>query len=202
MAEATPRLRKKRLGVVVLIVLASLLTLGAGGLGAWGLFFGFERPLRPGDSEVFVTFDRLAEQVPGLTKTPRSETFHRKRFLDGSFEVAYEYEDENLSIDSSANHERSTRDAKALFTGVRLAIPATVKVATDVELVPRNDLYSGGDDHYCAAMMSDGFAGGHALVVLDGKDVFTLMIGGAFVDSPAEFRALVQPRLDALKRLR
>jgi hypothetical protein len=198
--EASVRVNKSKTWKILLVVLAVLATLAAMALGAWGMFFGFERPIRPEDKQVFVTFDRLAEKVPGLLKAPNSETTGRTRYFDGSLEVEYEYEDDNLSISSSVNHELTTRDARQLFTVIRLALPAATKLATDVQFVPRSDLYS-GPDVYCVAIVSSGTSTGHALVVLDGKNVFTLVIGGAFLGDPGEFRALVQPRLDAMKRL-
>jgi hypothetical protein len=199
MVEVPVRGDKSNTWKVLLVVIAVLATLAVMAVGAWGMFVGIERPVRPEDKEVFVTFDRFAEKVSGLTKAPNSETTERTRFFDGSLEVEYEYEDKTLSISSSVNHERTTRDARQLFTMIRLALPAATKLATDVQFVPRSDLYS-GTDVYCAAMVSSGTSAGHAFVVLDGKNVFTLVIGGAFLGDPGEFRALVQPRIDAMKR--
>jgi hypothetical protein len=199
MVEALVRGNKGKAWKILLVVLAVLATLAVMSLGAWGMFVGFEGPVRPQDQDVLVTFDRFAEKVPGLTKVPNSETTRRLRFIDGSLEIEYEYEGDHLSISSSVNHERTTRDARQLFTMVRLALPAASKLVTDVQFVPRNDLYS-GTDVYCVAMVSSGTSAGHAFVVLDGKNVFTLVIGGAFLSDPGEFRALVQPRLDAMKR--
>jgi hypothetical protein len=199
MVEALVPGNKGKTWTILLVALAVLAALAGMVLGAWGMFVGFERPVRPEDKDVFVTFDRFAEKVPGLAKVPNSETTRRLRFTDGSLEVEYEYEDDYLSISSSVNHERTTRDARQLFTMVRLALPAASKLATDVQFVPRNDLYS-GTDVYCVAMVSSGTSTGHAFVVLDGKNVFTLVIGGAFLGDPGEFRTLVQPRLDAMKR--
>jgi hypothetical protein len=199
MVEARALGDKSKTFKILLVVVAVLATLAMMAVAGWGMFAGFERPVRPEDKEVFVTFDRFAEKVPGLAKAPNSETTRRTRFIDGSLEVEYEYEGDHLSISSSVNHERTTRDARQLFTMIRLALPAASKLATDVQFAPRNDLYS-GTDVYCAAMVSNGTSAGHAFVVLDGKNVFTLVIGGAFLDDPGEFRALVKPRLDAMKR--
>src|SRR5688572_26557571 len=129
MVEAPVRGDKSNTWKVLLVVIAVLATLAVMAVGAWGMFVGIERPVRPEDKEVFVTFDRFAEKVPGLTKAPNSETTERTRFFDGSLEVEYEYEDKTLSISSSVNHERTTRDARQLFTMIRLALPAASKLA-------------------------------------------------------------------------
>jgi hypothetical protein len=200
MAEA-PERRAGKVRKIIAIALAVLCGSSVMSLVAWGLFVGFERPLDANDREVLVTFERLAASVEGLQKAPNSETTQRKRFIDGSYEISYDYDAKDLSISSSVNHERTARDARQLFAVMSVGMPAALKLASDVAYLPRKDLYSGGDDRYSAALMSNGIAAGHVLVVLQGKDVFFLTIGGAFVDSPAEFRALVQPRLDALKRL-
>lgn len=169
-------------------------------LGAWGLFVGFERPLRTGDREVLVTFEQLAEKVGGLQKVPNAEQTVRKAYLDGSYEVSYSYEQETLIIDSSVSHERSVRGAHELFVTMQVAMPLAVKLA-DADVVTRSDLYAGGDESYSAAIVTGGVAGGHVLVVREGKNVFMLSTGGVFLGDPAAFRALVAPRLAAMKAL-
>ena len=194
--------KRSRKVVVVAVVLAVTVGLGLAVLLAWGLFKGFERPLAAGDLDLVVTFDRLAKKVDGLVKRPAGEKSSRTRYLDGSSEVAYEYEDDALFITSSVSKERTPKDAKALYAVIRLASPTFAKFAADVEITPRNDLYSGGDDWYSAAIVTGGTSAGHLLLVRKGKHVFMLTIGGAFLNDPAEFRALVQPCIDAMTRMR
>jgi hypothetical protein len=188
--------------VIVAVVLAVTVGIGLAAVLAWGLFRGFERPLAAGDLDVVVTFDAVAEKVEGLVKRPASEKTSRTRYLDGSSEVKYEYEGDTLFISSSASKERTPKDAKALYTMIRLTSPTFAKFAADVEFTPRNDLYSGGDDCYSAAIVTGGTPAGHVLLVRRGKHVFMLTIGGVFLNDPAEFRALVQPRIDAMSRMR
>jgi hypothetical protein len=194
--------KRTRKVVVVAVVLAVTVGLGLAALLAWGVFKGFERPLAAGDLDVVVTFDRVAEKFDGLVKRPASEKTSRIRYLDGSAEVNYEYEDDALYITSTASKERTPKDAKALYTMIRLTSPTFAKYAADVEFTPRNDLYSGGDDWYSAAIVTGGTSAGHLLLVRQGKHVFMLTIGGVFLNDPAEFRALVQPRIDAMTRMR
>lgn len=202
MAEVPAAAKKWQPRMILAVVLGVGAALGAMALAAWGLFLGFERPVRPEDRAVFVTFELLSEKVAGLKKTPDSEETARKLFLDGSYEVSYSYEDDYLKLDSSVNHERSVRDATQLFMMTETALPMATKLTKeDVDFVPRNDLFSGGDERYCAAISSGGTALGHVLLVREGQNVFTLTIGGAFLGDPSEFQALVEPRLDAMKRL-
>ncbi len=167
----------------VLLVLALVLGVPAVGVAAYGMFAGFEVETEAGDRERVVTVDDL--RVEGFEPDPARERLTRTRYIDGSYEVEYEYTEDLVYVWSLHSRERSERDARSVYTG-QLAGGALITAFDDeVELRDRKGLLRWGDQSDTKVFVQDGVEFGYVINARKGKDVYGVIISGSVYEPDA-----------------
>jgi hypothetical protein len=208
-AERVRRPRRKGRSVLFIVgVIAGVLLLGCGGLGAlcYVLFIHeTEEPVTAADRELVITAERLAQFVPTLHPDPSRGTLRKVRHFDGSREITYEYEtpegaDEPLYVNFLVGLERNAQDATYSYTGQKIGTKIGMRLEGGGHLqeVDRNDLWHWGDDSRCALLTNGGKPVGNVFMARKGSRYFSLMIVGVYFQEAGPIRELLGPMLQRL----
>lgn len=159
------------------------------------------RPPEPGDRGLVVTADSLVEFGAELPRDHgRFESLSRNHVVGESVEVEYEFEpgDDHPQapyVYSLAELHRTRRDAcashRAGILGARLA----------GDLEDHDEIFRYGEETRFAFIVDEGEPVGTFFSMCRSRTAFLVMIGGLVFDDADLWRELVQPRLDALRRL-
>lgn len=202
-----PRRRKRRWKKILLW--GVLLPVGiVAGLVMMGVVFYLvaeDLPVRDTDRAVLITAPDLAECADWFDPSKGAETVTKKRFLDGSYEIDYEYEhpeaDEEgyvwaactVTVDSTETDARITYGAGGI--GSRFGL-----TASGLEVRDRDDLFSWPPESRCALLtLEDGTIVGNYFTCLVGTKTFEWVVSGMFFDDEEALDALLRP---VLRRLR
>lgn len=158
------------------------------------------------DKPLMVTIEDLREYGFEFDGLANQETFERVRYPDGSLEVTYEFETpdsagvDGLSLNVTAAFHRTPRDAVESFRlekgGVKIGIGAVGGVS--LKEVP--GFYRWGDESYYANLVGPaGQPGGMLFATRRGTRTYLFMAGGMYFSDPAEWAALIEPRLKYLE---
>ncbi|HEY8378896.1 MAG TPA: hypothetical protein VIK91_20530 [Nannocystis sp.] len=162
-----------------------------------------ELPLTAEDRRVLVTADRLAELSQGFTHVARHDNFRKRRLIDGSFEIEYEYDDEGDSapyVLCTVDVEPSERDAREAYQLAWGSLHLGAKFGNDeLTIEERNEVYKAGDASRFGVVKVDGSPIGNLFVARLGTKVLSLFVVGLWFDQGDEFKAVVGPALAALK---
>ncbi len=124
---AKPKKKKKVLLVVGLVIGVPILCLlGLASLGALYMLTATEVPITEADRNVVLTAERLAEWIEDFTPDPQHASLSKVRYIDGSIEIEYEYDetenDEAPYLHYTVSYEPNTQDARigcdALWLGM------------------------------------------------------------------------------------
>ncbi len=190
---------------VLLIAGVGLFLMCGVGVGAVGYLAmeGTTEPTTVTEAEraALLTYDDLVAHAEELAdqKVDGVEVFRRGGFL-GSQELEYEYEtpgDEGIYLTSLITVERTTREARESYVGMRLGMGAMLAVNSEgVTRKERNDLFKWGDqsDHYL--LMYEDLPVGNLFLARKDRHIYFVSVGGlAFTDAPT-LEALLRERLE------
>ena len=179
------------------------------GLGYLFVVTGDDEPVTARDLEVLVDIDHLAEWMDnGYVPEERAETVIKTRYIDGSYDLEYTYEesDSSLYLYSSVTVEQKISDAHtsylALWGGFRLGWAMGDDADVEFELVERNDMFEWGDQSRFGLMMADGSPVGNFFITRVDKNIFFFTVVGVFFDSEESFRGLVRGPLTQMESYR
>jgi hypothetical protein len=200
MTQPPPNSSKPRRALIVTLVVVAAL----GGLAVlFGLLAGVEAEAEPGDRERVITAQDFSDHFElDLAINPARESLTRQKYLDGSYSVDYEYTspDETFYLSTSIAHERSAKDARAVYTGTTVSLDVVFKTLGDgVEPDEVPGLVTRGDDSEAGWLNFEGHRTGAYAVVLVDDEVLTFMMAG-FELEPEGVRALLEPCLAGLSR--
>ena len=174
-----PWLRK--LGIGLLIV--------AGIAAYWAYAVGFTVDTQPGDERRTIRAALVAEYYGMPELAEGKSVIIRTRYLDGSYDVDSEFENESLAISTLYSVERKSSDALSVYGSTKVAMSL---LETDgVVLQERDELFDWGDNSSSEVMVVDGEPVGHVIIARKGKAVFSTTIGGLYIEDPAELSALL-----------
>ena len=201
------RKKKSKLWLILLLVIGIpvglillIVTLGV-------LFYATAKDLAVTDADraVVVTAQHRTNWFDGLDPTAGTETWAKKRYLDGSIDVDYSYDLEpeseegtyvwiscTVTVDKKASDARITYGAGSAGSSIGLGI-------TGVKRRERNDLFSWGEKSKCAILVGeeDTPVGNH-FVCLAGTRTFELVVVGLYFDEPGSMAEVLQPILSRL----
>ena len=206
-----PRRRKKS-KVWLIVLLAVGIPLGLVslflGLGALFLATAKDLPVTAADREVLLEAGVLAEYVEGFDPSLGTESVGKKRFLDGSHEVEYEYEhpeddpDHALYVLCTATIEKKGSDARITYAAAVHTMSLGLGFG-GLTVEARDDLFSWGDDSKCALLRGEGGAPvGNLFSCRDGTRVFQCTFIGVYFDEVGGLAELLQPILTSLRSYR
>lgn len=153
------------------------------------------------DRDFLLTIDDLGQHMPGFEKQEGVEKIERDGFL-GSTEVSYEYDppgDEGIFLSSSITVDRSAREARDSFTGMKLGMGLMFSAEKDVDTEERNDLLKWGDESRALVLTAGGQPVGNVFLARKGRRVFFLTIAGVYFDDPEAFGELIVPKLEKME---
>lgn len=170
------------------------------------LFATSEQTVTEADREVLIDINQIGLRMEDdYSPIARGETITKLRYLDGSFELDYEYdvpEDPDAPyLNCTVYREMTVQDARGSYTGLLAGSSFTVNMFAerDVEFVERNDLLSWGDTSYFSVLQCDGQPVGNFFVARRGRLVFYLIVSGVYFDDPDNVRGLLAGVLDRLE---
>ncbi|MFM1561563.1 MAG: hypothetical protein VCA73_08790 [Roseibacillus sp.] len=171
-----------------------------------GIYFLSARDFTPTTAQkaCIVTADELANEFV-MTVDPSAETWSAQRYLDGSMEIDYEYDDPSPSmiyINCSLSVDASVSDAKYSFGGYWQGMKLGTKIGggASVDIETANHIFKWGDASRFAFLKSGGSRYALVFVTRKGRKVFYLTIANALLEDPAEIDAFLQPFLERFDR--
>lgn len=198
-----PRTVLKWVALVLAVPLALCLVLGA------TLFF-FDKtqkktPLSDAERSALLTAEDLVSAGAKFTPDPKIEVSSRNANVDGSDELSYEYEskDPPVYVSTMVSLEKSEGDAMASFTSQSVGGAVGMNLSEPkMGLEDRDDLLKWGDQSRARVITYDGKPVGNFFIARKNNKVFLTMFTGVYFDDPEDFRAVVQPKLEAMAELR
>lgn len=163
---------------------------------------GCERNL-PVDEQDKAVVLRAADLIPfgyGLEKTEPYEKFTKTKYLDGSHELAYEFEtpdseEENaLYMNVTISVEKSNSDAWATHGAQDIGLGVGLK-SSGITKREVKDFYKYGDSSTFYVLEKDGHPIGNAFTVRHGKRVYMLLLSGMYFDDAASWKELIEEKL-------
>jgi len=190
----------------LLVGVPLVLCLGVAGLGAAFVGTAKETALRPGDLDALVTAaDLLAATGQDAEVDPKLEVTGRKKYIDGSVDLSYEYEqkDPPMYVSTSVTLEKNADDARTSFltTSAGGGLGVAVAGGSDVKLEDRPGLLKWGDQSKTQILMASGKPAGNFIVVRKGTHVFMTTFAGVYYDDAQALTSLLEPKLEAMMRL-
>jgi hypothetical protein len=175
---------KRTLGIVLAVCLGGVALC----VCVYGMMFGFESELEPGDRDRVVTIEDL-----GFEPDPDREVLLRTRYLDGTVAIDYEYDlsDEGIYVSSVVDREHTTRGAREVYVGQVAAGALLIEAfSDDVEVVDSPHALGWGDQSESDLLLFDGEELGYKIDARKGKYVFNVIIMGAEYE-PEELRQIL-----------
>ena len=202
-----PAPRKSRTWLFVVLGLAGAALLGFLVVGTGTLFVltAKEQPLSANDKAALLTIEDVALWMEGFAPDKSLESFSKKKYLDGSYEIDYEFED---SSDEAAPYvmcsiavEPKASDALFSYKAMQAGLNIGFGAEEGVKQVERNDLFQWGDASNFCLLESEGMPVGVVFSARKETRVFLITVSGIYFDDSAEIEELLGKKLRTLERL-
>jgi hypothetical protein len=205
---AAPVPRKSRTWLVVVLGLAGAALLGilvVVGSGALFVLTAKEQPLSAKDRAALLTIEDVGPWVEGFSPDKSLESFSKKKYLDGSYDIEYEFDDpaneDAPYVMCSITVEKKISDAlisyKAMHAGLNIGFAAE----GEVELEERNSLFQWGAASKFSLIMYEGAPVGMVFSARKDIRVFLISVSGVYSDDPGPIEDLLIDQLRALEQL-
>ena len=128
----------------------------------------------------------------------------RRRLIDGSAEVNYEYESESppLYVSTSISLEKDNRDAITTYTSQSVGGSVGLSIAGDgLKMEERQDLLAFGDQSKSQLLTMNGKPVGNFFITRKGPRVLMVIFSGVYFDDPEALRSVMEPKLEAFQLL-
>ena len=153
---------------------------------------------RPAERDLLVTLTSLSEFGLALPDGyAQHEQLRRERNSDGSLSIEYEFQTQDGAppfVYSSARIFSSPSEACLFYSADNLGVRLSSLVPTD-----RNDLFQYGEKSRFALVESQGKPVGNVFAMCHSRTTLLVMIVGIYFDDTDSWRALIEPRLEALE---
>jgi hypothetical protein len=200
--------RKSRTWLVVVLGLAGAALLGIlviVGTGSLFVLTAKELPLSAKDQAALLTIEDVALWSEDFSPDISMESFSKKRYLDGSYEIDYEFDDpadeDSPYVMCSIAVEPKGSDALIAYKAMQAGINIGFAAEGEVELVERNDLFQWGDASKFSLILSGGAPVGMVFSARKDIRVFLISVSGICSDDPVLIEALLVDHLRALEQL-
>jgi len=154
-----------------------------------------EEPASQADMQLVLTIDELAEWFTHFEPQPGVADAKRTKFIDGSYEVSYEYDTDDVYLYSMFSDDKKASDATVSYNA--LQIGWNIGADRNTELRETNML-SWGDTSKCFIIYYDGAPIGNRFIARKGQYVIDVTFSGGYFDEAEAYRELMQPLLDRL----
>ena len=182
---------KTKLLIIILVMLVAL---------SWGCA---RQSIREEDKPLLITVEDLVPYGVRLDDYQQYETFQRDAFVDGSVDIAYEFDppedsEINLYLSVTVSFERTTKDAKMAYLmelkGTTFGAKLGGAAATESK-----GFFVYGDESFFAFLMGEKGPGGNLFITRTGTKVYIVIIGGVYFDNPDDWADVIIPKLQYLE---
>ena len=194
--------RKKRRWIWII---PGIIVIGILGIVAIGLFFEMtatDLDVTDADRAAVLDIGELRDWIEDFTPEMTQEVWSKKRYIDGSIELDYEYDEpdnENAPyLSCTVNFDRKPSEAKITY----LASWNSMKIGlglNDARVDERNDLFSFGDPSMFGLLMSGDEPFGNALAARIGSKSVLIVFSGVYFDDSEALAELLEPTLKSLE---
>jgi hypothetical protein len=190
------------LGLAGAVVLGLLLVVGTGSLF---VLTAKDQPLTAKDKAALLTIEDVALWAGEFSPDKSLESFSKKRYLDGSYEIDYEFEDpadeDAPYVMCSIAVESKISDALIAYKAMQAGINIGFAAEEEVGLEERNSLFQWGDASKFSLIMAGGVPVGIVFSARKDIRVFLISVSGIYSDDPASIEDLLIDHLRALEQL-
>jgi len=203
-----PAPRKSRSWLFIVLSLAGAAVLGfllVVGAGALFVLTAKEQPLSANDKSALLTVEDVALWVEGFSPNLSLESFSKKKYLDGSYDIDYEFDDPSEEsapyVMCSIAMEPKASDALISYKAMQAGLHIGFGAEEGVEQVERNDLFQWGDSSKFCLLEAEGVPVGVVFSARKETRVFLISISGVYFDDSAAIEELLGEKLRALEQL-
>ena len=172
-------------------------------LAGFGLLVGCQRglPLEPAEREMLLRAGDLVAHGYGFEDPAPYEKFDKTRYLDGSSEIAYEFEtpdgevDQPLYLNVTLTFEKNFADAMVSYGSTKTAMKYGLK-ATGIRVREIEGFYPYGDASEFSVLEKDGQPVGNLFATRHGNRIYLLVMSGMYFDDAEVWEELMKPRLE------
>ncbi len=133
------------------------------------------------------------------------ESFSKKKYLDGSYEIDYEFDDPSNEdapyVMCSIAVEPKASDALFSYTAMQAGLNIGFGAKEEMEQVERNDLFQWGDSSKFCLLEAEGAPVGVVFSAPKETRVFLITVSGIYFDDSSDIEELLGKKLRALERL-
>lgn len=158
-------------------------------------------PITQTDREVVIGAEAIGEYTDALNPSVAEETFYKEKYLDGSVELTYDYDDtmldEGVYISYTIHVEKTKEDANTTYSLMWGVATASMKLGggSSAGVEERNDIFAWGDRSRFGLITYDGQPAGNILTAQVGNKVIVFMLAGVYFDDGA-FAEMARPYLE------
>lgn len=193
----------KALWIIGLSVGAVMLAIVSFAILVWlWIFTAKDQPITDGDRQLVAQVEEIAAYYDDFEPSQQYVSFTKERYLDGSVEIAYEYDSPREAepyIAVTISHEISRSDAEMVYglewSGMRLGLNLYDR---QFELREHKGFYKAGDVSRFGDIVLDGETLGHVLVSRKGNSVYAFTISGYIMTDPEIWREIFDERISQL----
>lgn len=153
------------------------------------------------DRRSALTVDDLGPFIEGFQADKSKEVANRIKYIDGSYEIEYMYEDDELYLESYVAFEPNASDAKYSYTGYQTGTSIGYSISESTVTEEKlSRMYDWGDECEFYLVKFDGLPGGNRLIARKGSKVVSFFWSGVYFDDAESLRELLDPvmaRIDA-----
>jgi hypothetical protein len=156
----------------------------------------------PADKALLLQASELVPYGYGFQRIAQHETFKKSRDIDGTIEVEYEFEtpdNENehaLYLDVVVTVSRKRSDARVSQGAENIGLLAGLKIEGIVR-EEKPGFYTYGESSAFFVLKKDGTPIGNYFSVREGKKTYSILLAGMYIEDPAIWKELVEPKLKA-----
>ena len=197
-----PRKSRTWLFIVLSLAGAAVLVVGAGALF---VLTAKEQPLSAKDKAALLTVEDVAMWMKDFSPNKSLESFSKKKCLDGSYEIEYEFDDPTNEdapyVMCSIAMEPKASDALISYRAMQAGLNIGFGAEEGVEQAERNDLFQWGDSSKFCLLETEGVPVGVVFSARKETRVFLISISDVYFDDSAAIEELLGEKLRALGQL-
>lgn len=202
MGMPRPRKSRKWLWIFLLIPTAVIgaILLFVGAIALF-IFTGQDEPVTAQDRAIIVDIHSLANWIENYTPSPQEESIKKTRYMDGSYDVEYEYslpdDTDGYYLACTVTVENSAEDASYNFFGFWKGFEL-VATGLGVNVEERNDLFQWGDHSRFAVLKTEGQPVGNMFITRTDKYIFSIILSGVYFTDTESINDLLLEKLERL----
>lgn len=185
---------------IPLMLLGGLLAivLFIGGSSLLYTYTAKEVPVDDADKAILLEAHELAEWAGDFEPNAQAETYTKQRYFDGSYDIEYEYEDDEVYISNLQSVESKVTDATSAYAVGMAAAKMSFK-SQGFTLNRRDDIFSWGRTSEFYLLELEGDISGMLFFFRDRERYGTIIVAGYYSDDRESVEQLLGPATRAFK---